>query len=68
MNDYLYPRNVSPLDPDLLITDDRSIFQSRGFVMALFKRADESNKRRQKEEKEAELNKGAGIWVQKFAR
>lgn len=62
MNDHLYPRRVHPLDPDLLITDDRSIFQSRAFVDALFKNAEDSIIRRQQEEqREAELNRRAGI-------
>ena len=61
MHDRLYPRNVHPLDPDLLITDDRSIFQSRSFVDALVKRAGEAEKEIKRLREEAELNLGVGI-------
>jgi hypothetical protein len=36
--------NGTSLDPNMLITDERSLFQNREFVRRLFKRADDSYK------------------------
>lgn len=51
-----YREKRSKWDPDLLITDDRSIFQDPTFVHALFDRAnkDSEEHRRQQEEKKLE--------------
>ena len=46
-------KKVSPYDPNLLITDERSIFQSKRFVDGMFKRANEAEAKA-KAKKEAE--------------